>query len=392
MALVDGDKLVHIECLKSELSNVDIVNGQLIYLTDAQEVYQDVDGQRKQIQEIVNLENIGLYDLPLAPLQNKYYLWKQDSYETGLYFSNGTNYSKVAPIMTQYNAPVYISNYNNTNKNMTRQSTMGIPKEFTNRMQSMPGIIDLEKGTVSSYYIAPMQGLWYSDDTNEFFYGGNSPYDFTLVNNKSRWSYAKTSSNIIMYDWWKCWEDFWNNPVPYTQILPTINTWTAVGIRPSQAQQEYTAVQENYDGNGHTLYAVERFDNLTNCPIGCYTLECANSTYFEILCPNVLNNSSVSNFISSKIDAYEKPPLFYRILRVDETNKSSKYEYPFLVVRDSDRVVFQLRQNDFDLTNTTWTDSRLRTRYNNWNFSNFCNVWSLTTTNLSTLPSFGGAV
>ena len=74
MALVDGDKLVHIECLKSELNNVDIVNGQLIYLTDAQEVYQDVDGQRKQIQEIINLENIDLVDLPLAPLQNKYYL------------------------------------------------------------------------------------------------------------------------------------------------------------------------------------------------------------------------------------------------------------------------------------------------------------------------------
>lgn len=392
MALVDGDKLVHIECLKSELSNVDIVNGQLIYLTDAQEVYQDVDGQRKQIQEIVNLENIAIADLPLAPLQNKYYLWKQDDYETVLYFSNGTNYSKVAPIMTKYNAPIYISNYNNANLSWTRQNFMGIPQEFTDRLMHNAGVIDLEKGT-SPYYVAPMQGLWYSDDTNEFFYSANGAYDFTLINNKPYYSYAKSSSNIIMYDWWKCWEDFWDNPNPYIHIAPTIGRWTTIRMLPSCAAQEYTAVQENYDGNGHTLYAVERFDNLTNCSIGCYTLECANSTYFEILCPNTLSNSNVSNFISSKInDAYKAPPLFCRVLRIDETNKSSKYEYPFAVARGTDGIVFNLRNSDFDLTNATWTDSRLRTRYNNWNFSNFCNAWGFTTTNLSTLPSFGGAV
>ena len=158
MALVDGDKLVHIECLKSELNNVDIVNGQLIYLTDAQEVYQDVDGQRKQIQEIVNLENIGLVDLPLAPLQNKYYLLKQDGFEKCLYFSNGTNYSKVAPVMTKYNAPIYISSYKNANYTTTKQNNMGIPEEFINRINNLPGIIDLEKGT-EPYFVTPMQGL-----------------------------------------------------------------------------------------------------------------------------------------------------------------------------------------------------------------------------------------
>lgn len=390
MALVDGDKLVHIKCLKSELNNVDIVNGQLIYLTDAQEVYQDVDGQRKQIQEIVNLENIGLVDLPLAPLQNKYYLWKQDGFEKGLYFSNGTNYSKVAPIMTKYNAPIYISSYNNANYKTTKQNNMGIPKEFTDRVNNLPGIIDLEKGT-EPYFVAPMQGLWYSDDTNEFFYGANGAYDFTLVNNKSRWSYAKSLSNIVMYDWWKCWEDFWNNSTPYTQISPTINTWVIIGIQPTQSGQEYTAIQENYDGNGHTLYAIEKFDNLTNCPVGCYTLECTNSTYFEILCPNILSNSNVSNFINNKINANQRPPLFCRVLRIDETNRSSKYEYPFSVDQGT-TIHFNLKNSDFDLTNATWTDSQLRTRFNNWNFSNFCNAWGFTTTNLSTLPSFGGAV
>ena len=391
MALVDGDKLVHIECLKSELNNVDIVNGQLIYLTDAQEVYQDVDGQRKQIQEIINLENIDLVDLPLAPLQNKYYLWKQDGFEKCLYFSNGTNYSKVASVMTKYNAPIYISSYNNANYRTTKQNNMGIPKEFTNRVDNnLPGIIDLEKGT-APFFVAPMQGLWYSDDTNEFFYSANGAYDFTLINNKSRWSYAKSLSNIIMYDWWKCWEDFWNNSIPYTQISPTIGRWEIIGMQPTQSGQEYTAIQENYDGKGHTLYAVEKFDNLTNCPVGCYTLECTNSTYFEILCPNTLSNSNVTNFINSKINVYQRPPLFCRVLRINKTNKNSKYEYPFSVAQNSN-VIFQLKNFDFDLTNTTWTDSQLRTRVNNWNFSNFCNAWGFTTTNLSTLPSFGGAV
>ena len=388
MALVDGDKLVHIECLKSELNNVDIVNGQLIYLTDAQEVYQDVDGQRKQIQEIVNLENIGLIDLPLAPLQNKYYLWKQDDYETGLYFSNGTNYSKVAPIMTKYNAPIYISNYYHTNWSMTGQSIMGIPTEFSDRLNNMSGVIDLEKGT-EPFFIAPMQGLWYSDDTNEFFYNANGSYDFTLVNNKSRWSYAKSTSNIIMYDWWKCWEDFWDNPNPYTKIMPTVKTNL---IRLTCSGQEYTAIQENYDGNGHTLYAIERFDNLTNCPVGCYTFECANSTYFEILCPNPASNSNVSNFVNQQLNWNQTPPMFNRVLRIDETNKNSKYEYPFSVARNTDAIFFNLRESDFSLTNTTWTDSGNRSRINGWNFSNFCNAWGFTTTNLSTLPSFGGAV
>lgn len=74
MPLNNSDKIVSIQCLKSQLSSVSIVNGQLIYTTDTQDVYWDVNNSRKQITDIIVLNTEVEKDAILAPLPKFYYV------------------------------------------------------------------------------------------------------------------------------------------------------------------------------------------------------------------------------------------------------------------------------------------------------------------------------
>lgn len=84
MALQNGDNIVHVECLKSQLANVAISNGQLIYTSDSEELFWDTNGSRKKITDVIILTNESAKNDILAPLSKLYYVIEGNS----LYYYN----------------------------------------------------------------------------------------------------------------------------------------------------------------------------------------------------------------------------------------------------------------------------------------------------------------
>lgn len=89
MSLVPNNTIVqHIECVKSALNSIPIVNGQLIYVSDNQEIYWDTGNIRKQIIDIIILNTDNDFDNLLTPLTKFYYVKESNS----LYYYTGTSW------------------------------------------------------------------------------------------------------------------------------------------------------------------------------------------------------------------------------------------------------------------------------------------------------------
>lgn len=82
MALQNGENIVHVECLKSQLANVAISNGQLIYTSDSKELFWDTNGSREKISDVIILDTESAKNDILAPLSKLYYVIEDNS----LYF------------------------------------------------------------------------------------------------------------------------------------------------------------------------------------------------------------------------------------------------------------------------------------------------------------------
>ena len=88
MSLIpNGSVVTHIQCLESELNNIPIVNGQLIYTSDTNKLYWDVNNNRQVITDIIIITE-NEYNNLLAPLNTFYYI----SDSNKLMYYNGTNW------------------------------------------------------------------------------------------------------------------------------------------------------------------------------------------------------------------------------------------------------------------------------------------------------------
>lgn len=88
MSLIpNGSIVTHIQCLESELNNISIVNGQLIYTSDTNKLYWDVNDNRQVITDIIIITE-NEYNNLLAPLNTFYYISDLNK----LMYYNGTNW------------------------------------------------------------------------------------------------------------------------------------------------------------------------------------------------------------------------------------------------------------------------------------------------------------
>lgn len=88
MSLIpNGSIVTHIQCLESELNNISILNGQLIYTSDTNKLYWDVNDNRQVITDIIIITE-NEYNNLLAPLNTFYYISDLNK----LMYYNGTNW------------------------------------------------------------------------------------------------------------------------------------------------------------------------------------------------------------------------------------------------------------------------------------------------------------
>lgn len=108
MSLIpNGSVVTHIQCLESELNNISIVNGQLIYTSDTNKLYWDVNNNRQVITDIIIITE-NEYNNLLAPLNTFYYISDLNK----LMYYNGTNW-----ILINAGTKIYVSATEPTNWN-----------------------------------------------------------------------------------------------------------------------------------------------------------------------------------------------------------------------------------------------------------------------------------
>lgn len=84
MDLITTNKIVYIECYQSQISQLPVSNGQLIYTKDSYELYWDTNQQRQKISDIIVLNTESERTQILAPLAKFYYV--KDSNKLYYYF------------------------------------------------------------------------------------------------------------------------------------------------------------------------------------------------------------------------------------------------------------------------------------------------------------------
>lgn len=89
MSLVStGVVIQHTTCTKSTLNLVPIINGQLIYVSDNNEIYYDTEGVRRPIVDIMILNTQYEFDNLLAPLIKFYFIVETNKF----YYYTGTDW------------------------------------------------------------------------------------------------------------------------------------------------------------------------------------------------------------------------------------------------------------------------------------------------------------
>lgn len=89
MSLVSTGVIIqHTTCTKSTLNLVPITNGQLIYVSDNNEIYYDTEGARKPIVDIMILNTQYEFDNLLAPLIKFYFIVETNKF----YYYTGTDW------------------------------------------------------------------------------------------------------------------------------------------------------------------------------------------------------------------------------------------------------------------------------------------------------------
>lgn len=124
MNFINSEKIFFIECNKSQLNSVTIIDGQLIYVKDNYELYWDNDNVRKQISDIIVLNTEEEKNDILAPLNKFYYV--KDSNKLYYYFLKWINIGSSSDTYTKEEIDNLLStsSLNFTNVSITKNSNI----------------------------------------------------------------------------------------------------------------------------------------------------------------------------------------------------------------------------------------------------------------------------
>lgn len=123
MDLITTNKIVYIECYQSQISQLPISNGQLIYTKDSYELYWDTNQQRQKISDIIVLNTESERTQILAPLAKFYYV--KDTNKFYYYFVDWVQINSSSDSYTkeEIDALINTSSLNFVNCNISKDVT-----------------------------------------------------------------------------------------------------------------------------------------------------------------------------------------------------------------------------------------------------------------------------